>query len=728
MAIAGTPRLRELTPRVLTLILAFFAALLSIIPLPHHRLNEFLTNMEWASYDVRMRLRPVQPIDPKILLVGVTNLDHLLYGERLFTREAYQLALQALQRLKVRVVIFDLLFEYPRPKDSLIAFKFQELPTYLSYKFLSEPLPLDELADEIGFKDVAQFKRELQTLSSDEIKQAIEHLNEQKTELEQVRTEVEYRLDETKLEEIDAELFKIPFQLDLLAEAFLNRHYALDLPQSKNANPYRAKHVVLPSELLAINATGLGFINVEKGDEDVLRRIPLIYEHQERLYPHIDLVYICDYYGVGLQDLSIRFGDAIEFDPTRNAKGTKRIPIDLRGNMHVNFRESESFIERSYTLQSLIHYAKYRDQFPTKIKPSVFADSIVIIGENNVGGTDTQPIPLQPGFPMVGIHANVLHNILHDDYVFLLPSSSSRAIILGCALVLGLLFSFMDYKKSSLFLLAFALGYLIFCLVIFTSASVVLPIIRPLTAMLLGYIFIITYTIGVKEKDRRKVRNIFLKTVSPEIGEEILKQPDSEAIWGTKKRVTILFVDIRQFTGLSERLSADQIVQVLNAYYDTVSDIILKHGGQINKFMGDAVMALFGAPISGDADEARAIQAAVEIQRSTDRLNALTLMHELNVTLKTGVGINSGEVMVGTVGGAATRFEYTAIGDSVNIAERLQGIAAEDQILIGEQTFQQAVKTQSTVFESQGISFFKLPEVKLKGKTTSVDVYEVRYL
>jgi class 3 adenylate cyclase len=102
-------------------------------------------------------------------------------------------------------------------------------------------------------------------------------------------------------------------------------------------------------------------------------------------------------------------------------------------------------------------------------------------------------------------------------------------------------------------------------------------------------------------------------------------------------------------------------------------------------------------------------------------------MHELNVTLKTGIGINSGEVMVGTVGGAATRFEYTAIGDSVNIAERLQGIAAEDQILIGEQTFQQAVKTQSTAFESQGISFFKLPKVKLKGKTTSVDVYEVRY-
>jgi adenylate cyclase len=263
--------------------------------------------------------------------------------------------------------------------------------------------------------------------------------------------------------------------------------------------------------------------------------------------------------------------------------------------------------------------------------------------------------------------------------------------------------------------------------VLFNSGAVVLPIIRPLMAVLLGYLFIILYTIGVKEKDRRKVRNIFLKTVSPEIGEEILKQPDSEAIWGTKKRVTILFVDIRKFTWLSERLSADQIVQILNTYYDTASAVILKHGGQINKFMGDAVMALFGAPLSSDADEARAIQAAVEIQHSSGQFNALPLIRELNITLGIGIGINSGEVMVGTVGGAATRFEYTAIGDSVNIAERLQGIASDGQILVGEQTYRHAMRTQSSAFESQGISFVKLPEVKLKGKTTSVDVYEVQY-
>lgn len=727
MARASTPRLRELTPRLLTLLLALFAAVLSIAPLPHRRLNEFLTNMEWASYDVRMRLRPVQPIDPKIVLVGVTNLDHLLFGERLFTREAYQLVLQALQRLNVRAVIFDILFEYPRPKDDLIAFKFQELPTYLSYKFLSESLPLDELADEIGFQDIAQFREEVKMLSTGEIKQWIERLNEQKTELEQMRAKVEYQLDETKLEEIDTKLFRIPFQLGLLAEAFLNRDYSLDLPESHKADPYRAKHVVLPSEILAINATGLGFINVEKGDEDVLRRIPLVYEYQGKLYPHIDLVYICDYYGVDPHDLRIHFGDAIEFEPTRNATGTKRIPIDLRGTMYVNFREAESFIQRAYTLQSLIHYAKYRGKFPTRIDPAVFADSIVIIGENNVGGTDTQPIPLQPGFPMVGIHANVLNNVLHDDYVSIFPSSAAKSIVLGCSLMLGLLFSFMDYKKASLILLAFALGYLAVCLLIFASTSLVLPIIRPLMAMLLGYIFIITYTIGVKEKDRRKVRNIFLKTVSPEIGEEILKQPDSEAIWGTKKRVTILFVDIRKFTWLSERLSADQIVQLLNAYYDTASAVILKHGGQINKFMGDAVMALFGAPLSSDADEARAIQAAVEIQHSSDQFNGFPSIRELDITLGIGIGINSGEVMVGTVGGAATRFEYTAIGDSVNIAERLQGIASDGQILVGEQTYRHAMRTQSSAFESQGISFVKLPEVKLKGKTTSVDVYEVRY-
>lgn len=218
-------------------------------------------------------------------------------------------------------------------------------------------------------------------------------------------------------------------------------------------------------------------------------------------------------------------------------------------------------------------------------------------------------------------------------------------------------------------------------------------------------------------KEKEAIKDAFKRYVSRQVAEEILKNPElyESSLKGEKRNVAVLFADIRGFTPLAERLPPEDVVEILNYYLSEMADIVFKFEGTIDKFMGDCIMAVFGAPLSRGDDVVRAVESAVKIQEEIRRLNEERIK-EGKETVHIGIGINFGEAVVGNIG-SKERLEYTVIGDSVNLAARLQTLAKKGEIIVSESVYQ-AVKRK---FE-----FIPLSKEKVKGKSKYVNLYKVK--
>jgi len=214
--------------------------------------------------------------------------------------------------------------------------------------------------------------------------------------------------------------------------------------------------------------------------------------------------------------------------------------------------------------------------------------------------------------------------------------------------------------------------------------------------------------------EKKKLTKMFSKYVSPQVVEELMKNPDSTNLGGKKQKTTILFSDIRGFTPMSEKLQPEEVVALLNEYFSEMSGIIFTWNGTLDKYIGDAMMVLFGAPISGEDDEIRAVTAAIEMQLKLNKLNDKLSM-EGKKPIGMGIGINTGGVVVGNIG-SENRLEYTAIGDSVNLASRLCSVARAGQVIISDFTYE---------FVKDKVEVTKLEKVQVKGKEEKIQIYEV---
>ncbi|MBN1900501.1 adenylate/guanylate cyclase domain-containing protein [Candidatus Sumerlaeota bacterium] len=721
-------RTKDKERRLLCLLLGLFAAFLFIFPTRLKTIDDQLKSWELQSSDIRMRLRSPRKVDPKIIIVGITDVEHFLHGAGIYSREAYFALLQILASLKARAVIFDILFEYPQSFDSTIAFKMQEIPSYLSYKFIKSEMPFDELEKDIAQMDAGTLSEWEASLTSDTINTHLMNAIEAMDQLGSDFSEAEKNRAYDKTENIDRNINRLKFQISRLSRMYLDEKYGLPEPLDPDIPIPEEQFVILPAPLLLLAARGLGFINIIKEKEDVVRRVPLFIRYKNKIYPHLDLVFLCDYYGVKPCDLNIEFGKYVSFYPTKNHTGTKRIPIDDSGNILINFRQNkDTIVHNSYSLHQALHYGRYGDLYPTRIKPEDFQDAIVIVGDMSPGGADVEPIPLSPAFPMVGVHASLIDMVLKDDYVKQPGAFCEIALTLAVGIIMGLLFIFLEYRPASIISLAFLIIYLGFSILLSGYFSLFIPMVRPAGTLALSYIFLIFYILGIKERERRKVKNIFLKSVSPRIGEEILRHYDNEAIWGVKKEITILYVDIRGFTSLSEILGARELVDFLDSYYDAVSEIIFQYDGVVNKFIGDAVLAIFGAPLEIPDAPCKALCAALDIQAAMKILNVNPHLkrHELKVAV--GIGISTGEAVVGTVGRKKIRIEYTALGDSVNVAERLQGKAGPGEILLNKESYDKIQSEKRPELSQKNIHFIPLEPMLLKGKENPVQAYKVEY-
>lgn len=218
-------------------------------------------------------------------------------------------------------------------------------------------------------------------------------------------------------------------------------------------------------------------------------------------------------------------------------------------------------------------------------------------------------------------------------------------------------------------------------------------------------------------REKELIKGAFSTYVSSQVMEEVLKNPGSMALGGARKRATILFADIRGFTAMSETMQPEDVVSIINSYLSVQTEIILRNGGMLDKFVGDCVMAVYGIPLAKEDDALRAVRSALEIQAAVDAMNERRrAASEKTVTI--GIGVNTGDVVSGNMG-SKQKMDYTVIGDSVNLAARLESVAEGGSILISEETYQ--LVSAQVVAE-------RLTPLVVKGKRDKVSVFRVKSL
>ncbi|MBN1544975.1 GAF domain-containing protein [Candidatus Woesearchaeota archaeon] len=217
-----------------------------------------------------------------------------------------------------------------------------------------------------------------------------------------------------------------------------------------------------------------------------------------------------------------------------------------------------------------------------------------------------------------------------------------------------------------------------------------------------------------EDMEKNVLKSAFQRYVSPDVIEEILSEPDKDFMKTDKREMTVMFSDLRGFTAMSEKLKPEQVVEILNEHFEAMSEIILKQRGTLDKFVGDEIMALFGAPVYTESHALKAIKTALDMQNAQHELSK-KLKKKFGIELDVGIGINTGEMVVGNIG-CKQRTDYTVIGDSVNTASRLCSAAAPGQILISETTYAEVKKL---------VKVQELEAIKVKGKSKPIQIYNV---
>jgi adenylate cyclase len=441
-----------------------------------------------------------------------------------------------------------------------------------------------------------------------------------------------------------------------------------------------------PLKILRKQAAGYGFVNPMPDDDAFIRSIQLTRTFDNDALANKELLS----FDLSLYRLAVK-------------AGVQAGPAD-RTWFLINYRGGPK------TFETVPYYRVLYGEVP----PETFAGKIVLVGATSPILHDVFPTPFAPqgDMPGVEIHANVLETLIRGIPISRAPWAAIAALIVAGGLLTVWVTNRLRPVQALAVMLALAGGYAAAAFGFFVKGRMWVDVVSVPGALGLAYGATVLENFVREQREKRRLARFF----SPKVLEEIVRHRTDQALGTARKRITVLFSDIRGFTTLSEKLQPEQVVEILKEYLTELTEVVFQHGGTVDKYVGDCIMALYNVPFEDPEHAVKAVQTAVDFQRHTkmvsDRWHA-----RLGIEIKNGVGINTGEAVVGTMG-SEQRLEYTAIGDTVNLAARLESITKEfrSPIIISESTYQDVRGRFRTRY---------LGEVTVKGKEIPIKIYGV---
>lgn len=459
--------------------------------------------------------------------------------------------------------------------------------------------------------------------------------------------------------------------------------------------------------VLQAAATSAGHFNPLVDFDGSSRRVPMLVEFQGAYYESLSLAVVRTLLGnAELKPGIPESSQSIEWLDVISVQGRLRIPVDEHVAALVPYRGHE----RSFPYVSAVDVLKGR------ISKDQLAGRVVLIGTTAPGLMDLRSTPVGAAFPGVEVHANLIAGMLsgglREKPGYVLGIDVMQIIFFGC--MLTVLLPLLPPFRATLLAIVSLGAILGINLWLWNSALLVLPLAASVLLVFMLYALNMSWGYFVESRTKRQFTELFGQYVPPELVDEMAKSPESYSMEGRNAELAVLFADIRGFTSISEGMDPKDLTHLMNEYLGAMTDVIRAHRGTLDKYIGDAIMAFWGAPVADPANSRHAVLTALEMQ---SRLKSLAEPFRAKgwPVLSIGIGINTGMMTVGDMG-SPVRKAYTVMGDAVNLGSRLEGITKDYGvgIMVGE-------TTRARVGD---VTFRELDKVKVKGKDDAVTIYE----
>lgn len=485
----------------------------------------------------------------------------------------------------------------------------------------------------------------------------------------------------------------------------------LKLEDQKQIRAIEAQDLIVDVEpILRNNISGHTYSHPDRDGK--LRWEILYLKYQDEFFPSFALQTARLALGLQLDDLIIAGNRGVKLG------NNLFIPTDLHGRLVINY----------YGKERTFKYISVAEILQGNVQRKEIENHIIFLGTSAIATYDLKNTPFSGNMPGVEKNATVVENIITSN--FLKKSSGYLEIIFVClsGLLSGIFLPRLSAIKGATLSFAFFSGYIVLSLFVFSFMNLWINLIYPATNIIFIAIVVTVTKYFFEERKAKEIRKMFSSYVSPKIVEQLISNPDKTKLGGDRKTVTILFSDIIGFTTLSEKTSPEKVVELLNEYFEKMSDIIFKWDGTLDKFVGDEIMVFWGAPVNQPNHTELATRCALHMVTGLEELHKKWIS-EGKPILDCGIGINTGEVVIGNIGAAGKKMDYTVIGDHVNLAARAEKLTRDynAKIIITEFTLKHIMPLLDKKLLGH-IEINELDRVKVKGREQEVKIFELKNL
>jgi adenylate cyclase len=497
----------------------------------------------------------------------------------------------------------------------------------------------------------------------------------------------------------------------------IDRCTELPIIKLNGGEPFYSEWAISSINQIENAVDGTGHISVTRDSDGVIRHHPIVVKIDSLFLPTISLPIYLKYMNLSLDDVMIYWGEKLVIPKTENSFNESEIiiPIDESGNIFIPYTNSWDKVNLTkISIQDFLKFSKDPSNYDELL--NMIEGNFIFIHDISTGAADLGETTIENDSPLILMHTSILSALLSNNfYEYFDPLTFAILIFIS-----GLLIAIIIMIRSNLLLYIYGLTITLL-LVLLSYYQITSFTLFPLFSALLSFLVIFLSTVislqVISIKEKKFIRHAFTKYVSPSVVDELIENESKLILSGEEKEVSILFSDIKGFTTLAEKTNTRDLVRLLNDYLTEMSSVILENNGTIDKFIGDAILAEFGAPIPLEKHADLAVSTALQM------LNKLIDFNKTKAATDTPdiscrIGINTGNVIIGNMGSKDV-FDYTVIGDPVNLAARLESANKiyGTKLIISEQTFK--------LLNKDNFHYRILDSVKVKGKSEGAKIYNI---